>query len=193
MTQTKKQQQQKARANEALYKESPFLWAIKQGIGEGSIIWAIHPGCLDGQFMDLKAHPFLILGWRGEEALLLPLSESKAKGNRPFFGQAMAPDPRMAISAPAWDCILKAAPQMNWKATADQTSDLANRKAKKAYTEQRIAEFAEAEAKGIAKIWLANPITPSRLQALKAEARQQGRINRKGAPIHATPGCKALA
>lgn len=193
MTQSKQQKQAKAKAAAALYKQSPYLWALQQGIGPGSIIWGIHPGCKDGQFMDLKAHPFLILSWQGEQAILLPLSESKAKGSKPYFGKALAPTNQMSISAPAWDCILLATPQPFWKAAANPHSDIANQKAGKAYIDQRIKEMEIAIAKGIAKIWKAGLINPTQLPALKQSAKQQGNINKKGKACHSKPGCLQLA
>ena len=179
-------------AQAALFNESPQLWAYQQGIKPGCIIWGIHPGCPDGQYLDIKAHPFLLMGW-GEEGfgILLPLSKSKADSGK-FIGKAIQPGSSMAISAGSFDCMINAPIQQFWAMSKDHHAEFSNKHAFKAAFNAHLQGLEAAKAKGKAKIYQGALIAPCKLQAMSKQALEAGcfkeKLGKKIA-LHAKAGC----
>ena len=195
-SQSKADLKAKKLAQAALFTESPQLWAYQQGIKPGCIIWGIHPGCPDGQYLDLKAHPFLLMGWGPEGfGLLLPLSSSKALSGS-FFGQALQPANGMAISAPSWDCMLMAPIQLFWAMGKDAQAEFSNKHGFKQAFHFRLKELEAAKGKGICKIWDGAPLAPSLIGPMSKAAFAAGSFKIKSGKqiaLHQKPGCQKLA
>ena len=192
MAQSKNARKSKGAAQAELHKKNPQLYAYLHGIEPGCIIWAIHPGCPDGQYLDIKAHPFMLMGW-GEEGfgILLPLSKSKADSGK-FIGTAIQPAKNMEISAGSFDCMIHAPIERFWKPAKDELLEFSNKAGFLEALEAHLAGWAEAKELGKAKLYQGKPMAPAKLNALKSQAIQAGRFKEKqGKQIarHAKAGC----
>lgn len=160
-----------------LLKTDPIAYAKKAGITEGTIIWGQLPGYTDGQYMDIKIRPNMLIGFSGDKALLLPLSMTKAAKDGDCYGKILQPAELMQISAASWDCILLAKIEPWMAPKKDPKSEFDNKLAYKTAKQTRIAEYKEATEMGITTIWEADLISPAKAKALPFK------INKKGKKI----------